>query len=134
MKYCLGFCFSTDRSYVALIHKEKPEWQRGKINGIGGKVEPNESTPDCMIREFREETGVTITDWIFLCELSGSWGKVVMWKCFNDAIFNVKTIEGERVEIFKVSEIPWDKTIPNLKWIIPMALDKDNVTGIILES
>jgi 8-oxo-dGTP diphosphatase len=39
MRYVLGFMFSSDHSEVALIRKRKPEWQRGKLNGIGGKCD-----------------------------------------------------------------------------------------------
>lgn len=133
LHYCLGFCFSSDKSHVALVHKLKPSWQLGKLNGIGGKIEHDESGIDAMVREFKEETGVLILPWRHLCKLEGDWGAVFMWKYFGDEVFNVKTVESERIEIFKVDDIPWNKTIPNLRWIIPLALDKDNVHGEIYE-
>ena len=43
MKYVAGFLFSNDYKYVALIKKEKPAWQKGKLNAIGGKIELGES-------------------------------------------------------------------------------------------
>ncbi|MDD7538504.1 MAG: NUDIX domain-containing protein, partial [Oscillospiraceae bacterium] len=36
---------------------------RDKWIGIGGKFEENESPEDCMLREAREETGLTLTSW-----------------------------------------------------------------------
>ena len=39
MKYVAGFMFSEDRRLVALIRKSKPEWQKGKLNGIGEKAQ-----------------------------------------------------------------------------------------------
>jgi 8-oxo-dGTP pyrophosphatase MutT (NUDIX family) len=58
MDYVLGFAFTVDGS-VALIRKAKPEWQAGKLNGIGGKIEEFDPSPvHAMTREFMEETGV----------------------------------------------------------------------------
>jgi hypothetical protein len=46
MEYVCGFMFANDFTEVALIRKNKPEWQRGKLNGIGGKVEQVGHHPD----------------------------------------------------------------------------------------
>ena len=55
-RYVLGFVFSLDASRVLLIWKNRPEWQKGKLNGIGGKIEEGELPIDAMKREFSEET------------------------------------------------------------------------------
>lgn len=34
--YVAGLAFSTDLQHVALIKKNRPDWQAGKFNGIGG--------------------------------------------------------------------------------------------------
>jgi 8-oxo-dGTP pyrophosphatase MutT (NUDIX family) len=54
--YSCAFAFAG--ASVLLIRKAKPEWQKGLLNGIGGKLESPESVMDCTIREFREETGL----------------------------------------------------------------------------
>ncbi len=41
--YVLGFAFDEDYEWVALIKKNRPQWQAGKLNGVGGKIEPNET-------------------------------------------------------------------------------------------
>ena len=51
-EYVVGFMFSEE------ILKNKPDWQAGRLNGVGGKVEPNEYPDQAMVREFEEETGV----------------------------------------------------------------------------
>ena len=43
------------------VHKEK-DVNFGYHIGIGGKVREQESFDDCIRREFREETGLTIHD------------------------------------------------------------------------
>jgi 8-oxo-dGTP diphosphatase len=44
------------------IRKENDE-NRDKWIGIGGKFESGESPEDCVLREAREETGLTLTDY-----------------------------------------------------------------------
>ena len=44
-----------------LIRKARPEWQKGKLNVPGGKVEENEPPLFAMTREWVEETGI-VTD------------------------------------------------------------------------
>ena len=53
--YCLGFIFNSTLDTVYLIQKLRPEWQYGKLNGIGGKIHNNENSLKAMIREAKEE-------------------------------------------------------------------------------
>jgi 8-oxo-dGTP pyrophosphatase MutT (NUDIX family) len=59
-KYTLGIAVTEDS--VVLVKKNRPEWQAGKYNFVGGKVEPKETPLKCVVREFYEETGVKISD------------------------------------------------------------------------
>lgn len=56
----VGFLFSENMLDVLLIEKKRPEWQKGKFNGIGGRMEIGESPVGCLVREFREETGILL--------------------------------------------------------------------------
>ena len=69
IQYVLGFAFNETKEKVALIKKLKPDWQKGKFNGVGGKLEPEELPMEAMVREFKEETGYSSTegDWNFFC-------------------------------------------------------------------
>ena len=44
--YVLGFCFNTRLDQVVLIQKTRPEWQAGRLNGIGGHIENGELAAD----------------------------------------------------------------------------------------
>lgn len=48
-----------------MLHRVKKEndANRDKWIGIGGKFEPDESPEECVLREAREETGLTLTDY-----------------------------------------------------------------------
>ena len=53
-----------DGGYLMLhrIKKEQDE-NRDKWIGVGGKFEDRESPEDCVLREVKEETGLTLTDY-----------------------------------------------------------------------
>ena len=124
-KYVTGFLFSKDSSHLVLIKKINPAWQRGLFNGIGGKVEANEASIDAMVREFFEETGVTTckTDWTHYANVyRPECYDVDIYFAHSDRAFSARTIEQEQVVIVKTSELP-NNLIPNLHWLIPLALD-----------
>lgn len=129
-KYVVGFLFSADRRHVALIRKNKPAWQAGKLNGVGGKIEPGESAYEAMIREFSEETGVTVFNdrWTCFSVLTGDGFEIDFFVAFSDEVYGVQTMEAEVVEVLVATTALASHTlIPNLKVMIPLALDQ---TGI----
>lgn len=58
-------CYLERDGKYLMLHRVKKEndMNRDKWLGIGGKFEPGESPEDCALREIREETGLTVTDW-----------------------------------------------------------------------
>lgn len=61
-EYVLGYIFSEDMEDVLLIRKERPYWQKGMLNGIGGKIEKEEMPREAIKREMLEEAGIETTD------------------------------------------------------------------------
>ena len=124
-QYALGFVFNANQTEVLLIRKLKPEWQKNKLNGIGGKQEEGESPHFAMMREFKEEAGVVIPIWehcITLTAKDEKW-RVFIWRAFMaTGIENVKPQTEELIYGVKTNRIPRD-VIPNLRWIIPMLMD-----------
>jgi len=119
--YVAGFMFSKDLKSVALIQKTKPEWQNGKLNAIGGKVEFGEDHHTAQFREFKEETGVGHKDWHLFCTLGDIRGYRVKFFCaVTDNVYKVRSMEKEIVVIRNVDSLPGN-IIPNLSWLIPMA-------------
>ncbi len=57
--YVIGLIFD-DKNRILLINKLRPDWQKGYYNGIGGKVEGNETFMKAMIRETKEEANLDI--------------------------------------------------------------------------
>lgn len=54
-----------DRGQTLLIHRIKKEndLNHDKWIGVGGKFEDKESPEECLVREVREETGLTLTSY-----------------------------------------------------------------------
>lgn len=125
VKYVVALTFSNDK--VLLIRKLKPEWQKGKLNGIGGKIEGKEYPVEAIRREFREETGVDISEyyWELFCVLNGSNVRIFFFRTDQD-VSEARTIEKEKIEWVKFNPLPKD-VIENLKWLIPMAYSKEKV-------
>jgi len=124
-QYVTGFMYSQDKKRVVLIEKINPEWQRGLLNGVGGKIEENETPEVAMSREFKEETGISTLpeEWkLFSIINRPSKYKVYFLYTFNNSLINAKTVEEEQVGIYEVDNLP-SNTIYNLKWFIPMSLD-----------
>ena len=58
-------CYITRGDEVLMLHRVKKEKDinKDKWIGIGGKFEENESPDECLLREAKEETGLTLTDY-----------------------------------------------------------------------
>ena len=58
-------CYVLRGNEVLMLHrvKKKNDINKDKWIGIGGKFEGCESPDECLLREAREETGLTLTSW-----------------------------------------------------------------------
>lgn len=134
----VGFCFTKvhfDRWGVVLIRKNKPDWQKGKLNGVGGKVEIGENPEDAMAREWFEETHVNVPnlEWRPFCQIKNGNDLIYFYSAYSTVLFTLpKMKEGEEqatwYEISTISNQPVDfnvtlQMISNLKYLIPLALD-----------
>ncbi len=117
--------FNEKETDVLLISKLKPNWQKGKINGIGGKIEFGESAKQAMAREFEEETGIQTKpeSWKPVITMNGFDWLVDVFTCKSDEIFNAKTCEIEEVVWLSLDALNAYPLIDNLYWLIPMCLD-----------
>ena len=126
-RYVLGFAFSTRAEFVLLLLKNRPDWQRGKLNGVGGKIEEGESPRAAMAREFEEETGIEtpLIIWHNFASFSGDDHEI---ECFS-TVFNHEALEqaeGEETPMLVgIHHLHQMAVIPNLRWLIPMALSFD---------
>ena len=123
-KYVLGFAFDEKKNDVALILKNRPEWQAGHLNGIGGHLEYMEGPKNAMIREFEEETGYHKSEWNHYITMY--FDEAIVW-CYYSIVplEKLKTMTDEEIYITSINDIVMGraKVINNLQWLIPMALN-----------
>lgn len=140
--YVVGFMFSREMRNVALIRKTRPDWQAGKLNGIGGKVEDDESIEDAMMREFREEAGIATlrSQWRHFCTMSGNndsgeGGFQVDYFATLDDPDRLKSMTDEKVEVIRTSDIHplRSDVVENIPWLISLAIDHldDGLPGFV---
>ena len=150
MNYVCGYMFSPDKSLVALTWKNRPDWQKGKLNGIGGKIEPEDVIADryntplyAMRREFFEETGVRTfpNDWELFATVSYCDGspndfeaeenKVYYFRSFSDKIFSVAKTTDEVPIVIPVTTVDLFPQVNHNQWLLPMALN--SLSGFIYD-
>lgn len=82
-----------DGSYLMMLrNKKENDENRGKWIGVGGKFEEGESPEECLIRETREETGLTLTEYRLrgiVTFVSDEWGCEYMY------LFTASAYEGK---------------------------------------
>lgn len=136
-KYVVGFAFDKTFEEVLLIFKKRPGWQAGKLNGVGGAVEDDDLVQlgiynqpvgveqIAMAREFNEEVDGLHTlaeEWVPYCELKDARGWSITFLYSVQPITNAIQKTDEQVAIFGVRDLHTVPVIPNLLWLIPMAL------------
>lgn len=131
-KYVLGFVFNEIGSHVLLQRKTKPDFLAGKLNGIGGKIEPDESPLDAMVREAKEETGLSGLDWSYYAKIKQSHGNVLVYASFSENMWSASQLEEESIAFRSVSDalgfcnvVP-QNMVPNVPALISSALEFRN--------
>ena len=83
-------CYLYRGREALMLHRVKKavDENKDKWIGIGGKFEEGESPEDCLLREVREETGLTLTAWRYrgiVTFVSDEWGTEYMHLFTADA-------------------------------------------------
>ena len=140
--YVAGFMLDTSLRHVALIKKNRPAWQLGKYNGIGGAIMSSESPIDAMVREFQEETGCVTcaSDWHEYANLrDAQYEWIVHWFWNISKLSTLRELGSPTDEIVKIVHVSdvllqnWHAAIemltfmPNLNWLLQMAIN--NIHG-----
>jgi 8-oxo-dGTP pyrophosphatase MutT (NUDIX family) len=142
-EYVLGFAFTIDGMVYMLKKERGPAGIIGKWNGIGGKIEIGELPYEAMVREFKEETGVLLTDWRLHAEVTysnnGNPYKIYLlsvdipsWQTINVArtiddfmIENIGTVEQVEQKSFNgLVTYQYDDVMGNIPWMLQLCVDK----------
>jgi 8-oxo-dGTP diphosphatase len=128
IRFAMGYLFD-GKGNVALIQKHRPDWQKGRLNGIGGKIEKGETPLEAMVREFCEEAGAEVLSWRQFAELTGAGYGLY---CFTSREnIDIWTMTDEEVGWYPVNDLP-SNILPNARFLIPMADYKFAITAKII--
>jgi len=99
-------CYVLRGDEVLMLHrtKKKNDVNQDKWIGIGGKFEADESPEECLLREAKEETGLTLTDWkcrgVITFLTNGPWDGEYMY------LFTAEGFEGDLTDCPE-GELKW---------------------------
>jgi 8-oxo-dGTP diphosphatase len=131
-RYVLGFMFDEKFEKVLLVRKQKPAWQKGLLNGPGGKIENPETAIGAMVREFKEETGIDHPTWKHYCSLSGltpdgARFEVLVFATIGEpekwSVTPANMVESVEVHNSASFTPVSEGAIENLCWLIALAID-----------
>lgn len=124
--YVLGFALSPFGRRVALIRKNRPAWQAGRFNGIGGKTEQGESPADAMAREFFEESGCQTAPeaWAPFALLTGPGYRVVVFRTELSEVqlSGLRSATDETVIVVETDTQAWrEGALDNVELLVGLA-------------
>ena len=119
-----------------LLAMKKKGFGEGKYNGVGGKIEPNETPEEGMIRESKEEIFITPTEYYKV-------GTIEFMECYKGEKLNLTfhlfiatnwdgtPTESDEVKPkwFDIDKIPYDKMFPDDKYWLPYVLEGKKIKG-----
>ena len=99
-------CYIERNGAYLLLHriKKKHDLNEGKWIGIGGKLEEGETVEECLLREVREETGLTLTEYRYAGRIrfeSDTWPAEIMH------LYHATGFSGELVPDCNEGRLAW---------------------------
>ncbi len=107
MNYVVGIV--TDGSKILLLRKNNPDWQKGLYNGVGGKVNLDETPLEAIIRECQKEVGLEISNWnqIETIPLQSGVDLTYFFAVIEEEeLKKAQSLQDERVEFFDIDNLP----------------------------
>ncbi len=119
-----------------LLAMKKRGLGEGYWNGVGGKIEPDETLEQALVRESQEEIGVTplayqkVAEFDFICDAQTN-----PWHMYVHAYVSYQW-QGEPVETeemaprwFSVNDIPYEHMWADDQHWVPLVIAGDKVKG-----
>ncbi len=115
------------------MRRTRPAWQAGRVNALGGRLQPGESAVAAARREVREECGVDVAEWREVLVWEDAEYVMHVMRGVSELALEARTIEDQEVFLADVRALP-DNVIDNLRWLVPLALDADVAFPIVVRS
>lgn len=126
------------RNDEILLSLKKRGFGSGKWNGVGGKLEENETVEEAIRREAKEEIGVELKDLTRIAALYFYFSEAVgpLGTAEETAVFFCKNWVGDPIETeemkpkwFKQKEIPYNSMWEDDIFWLPRVLRGERITG-----
>jgi len=128
-------CFVRQGTNVLMIRKKRG-LGAGKINGVGGKLDPGETPADCIVRETQEELGITLIDPEKRGELHFQFvdGYSLFCTVFVATKFRGTPVEtAEAIPLwFELNQLPFQEMWEDDRLWLPQLLDDRSFRGFFL--
>ncbi len=128
-RYVAGFLLDPPGARVVLVRKNRPAFQRGLLNAVGGKIEGGESVEEAMRREFREEAGLDVAAWRGEAVLSGPGFEVTFLSARTADVDGARTMTDEPIEVRAVADVLLRRVpvLRNLPLLLALCLDDSGI-------
>jgi mutator protein MutT len=131
-------CEIINGNRLLLQRKSPGRFGEGKWNGPGGKVKPGETPLGCVVREVREETGLTVSDltehgvvdFYFGEKHEPDW----VVHIYSTSTFTGEPSGGDEGELrwWSLDEIPYGEMWPDDAHWLPMLVQGKRFTGVFV--
>ncbi len=105
-----------NKSLLLYRNKKENDLNEGKWIAVGGKFEEKESPDECVVREVKEETGLTITKYKLRCLVTFVSDK---WETEHMYVYTATEFTGELKKECSEGELHWvdkDKILELPTW------------------
>jgi 8-oxo-dGTP diphosphatase len=120
---------------ILLQKKAEGKFGAGKWNGAGGKINPNETPDECVVREVFEETGLKISNPMEIGLMSFYFGDryqvdiVVHVFLANSFSGIIKASDEGELHWFRLAEVPYGEMWPDDTHWFPLMLSGKKFEG-----
>ena len=113
-------CYLEKDGCYLMLHRVKKEndCNKDKWIGVGGKFEDKESPEDCLLREVREETGLTLCSWRFcgvVTFVTDTWETEYMYLYRSDD-FSGEPVKSDDCDEGVLEWVPKEKLLSLPLW------------------